>query len=225
MRSFCSNRRATQARCSASLSAPKPSEPKSILPCLSKPRSFCPTPSMPAGGDALASAISSSAALFCHCFSSSNVTPPAPLARTVAPRRGRRRRRALTDRPGAARPDGAVAGGGAAGREPRHRRRGRRVGAIAVEHPRNSELRKELLAYRREHCLALGHVAAADEDGGVFLVLEAPGEDRPLDETAGVLGVDSAVCRNVIGASVVADDVIEDRGQGVRIELVEQFFH
>ena len=31
--------------------------------------------------------------------------------------------------------------------------------------------------------------------------------------------------RDVIGAPVETHDIIEDRGQGVRIELVEQFFH
>ena len=38
---------------------------------------------MPAGGEALASAISSKALLCCHCTSSSKVTPAAPVASTT----------------------------------------------------------------------------------------------------------------------------------------------
>ena len=120
---------------------------------------------------------------------------------------------------------GALALQRAAVREPRHGGRRGGVRAVAVEHHRDAEFAEKFVLHRREQRLALGHVAAADEDRRVFLVLRAAREDRALDQAADVARVHAAVGGDVIGAAVVADDVVENRGQGIRIELIEQFFH
>src|ERR1700733_10229480 len=138
---------------------------------------------------------------------------------------GEQHRRALADGTGASEHHGALACERAAVREPRHGGRSRRVRTVAVEHHQDAEIGKEFSAYGAEHRFASGHVAAADEDRRVLLVPEAPGEDGSLDETADVCRVDSAVGANMIGAAVVSDDIIEDRGKGVGVELVEKFFH
>ena len=84
-------------------------------------------------------------------------------------------RRPLAHRTGAAQHHRTLAAKRTAVRQPGHGRGGRGIGAVAVEHDRNPEFTEEFLLHRGEQRLALGHVAAADEDRGVFLVLRASG--------------------------------------------------
>ncbi len=138
---------------------------------------------------------------------------------------GEQQRRALTDRARASQHDGPLSDQGTAMRQPGHRGRGRGVRAIAVEHDGDAEFGEELPAHRGEHRGALGHTAAADENGGIFLVPGGPGENGALDQPAHVVRVHAAVRRHVVGAAVVAHDIVEDRRKGVGVELIEEFFH
>ena len=144
-----------------------------------------------------------------------------PVMATVAPSLASSAAARWPTGPGAREHHGALARERAPVREPRHRRRGRGVRAVAVEHDRDAELAEELGLHGAEQRLAGGHVAAADEYGGVFLVLRAAREYRALDQAADVGRVHAAIGGDVIGAAVVSHDVVENRGQGIRIELVQ----
>ena len=69
---------------------------------------------------------------------------------------------------------------------------------------------KNFAANRRQHGFALLQVPAADEDGGVFLVLRRAGEYRAFHQTADIGFVHAAVGGNVVGAAIVADDIVKD---------------
>jgi hypothetical protein len=106
-------------------------------------------------------------------------------------------------------------------REPRDRRRGRGIRAIAVEHDRDAKLAEELGLHGAEQCLAGGHVAAADEYRGVLLVLGAAREYRAFDQSADIGRGHAAVGRDMVRAAVVRHHVVENRGQWIRIQLVQ----
>jgi hypothetical protein len=74
-------------------------------------------------------------------------------------------------------------------REPRHGGRGRRVRAIGVEHHRDAKFGEEFPAHGGQHRLALRHVAAADENCRVFLVLESARENGAFDQTGGTSAI------------------------------------
>src|SRR5262249_31668352 len=78
---------------------------------------------------------------------------------------------------------------------------------------------------RLEHGLALGHVAAADEDRRVLLVLAATGEDRAVDERADIVGRDIGITGNPIGAAVIGHNGVEHTRIGIGIEQKQQFLH
>src|SRR5208282_3827357 len=134
-------------------------------------------------------------------------------------------RRTLTDGTRAAEHDRALAGQRAAVRQPCDGGRSRGIRAVAIEHDRDAEIAEELGADGGQQRFTLGHVAAADEDGRVPLVLGTASENRAFHESADILGVYSAVGTHMIGAAVVSDDVVEDGRKRVRIKLIKQLFH
>ena len=89
---------------------------------------------------------------------------------------GEERRRAHADRAGAGEHHGLLALELLRLGEQRHAGRRRGVRAVGVEHDRDAERPEEALLHRREHRLALRHVAAADEDRRRLLVLAAAGD-------------------------------------------------
>src|SRR5450631_1330347 len=106
-------------------------------------------------------------------------------------------------------------------RQPCDGGRSRGIRTIAIEHDRDAEIAEELGAHGGQHGLTLRHIAAADEDGGVALVLGSSSENRAVYQSTDILGVYSAVGTNMIGAAVVSDDVVEDGRKRVRIKLIK----
>ena len=109
--------------------------------------------------------------------------------------------------------------------EQRHAGRGGGVGAVRIEHHRDAEGAEELLLHRLEQRLALGHVAAADEDRRVLLVLAAAGEDRAVDQCADIVGRDVGVARDAVGAAVIGDHGVEHACVGVGVEQEQELLH
>ena len=83
---------------------------------------------------------------------------------------------------------------------------------------------KEALLDRLEHGFAGGHVAAADEDRGILLLLRPARVDRSVDEGADVFRRHAAIADDVIGAAVIADDRVEDAGAGSVSNRNKSFF-
>jgi hypothetical protein len=106
-----------------------------------------------------------------------------------------------------------------------HARRRGRVGAVGIEHHRDAEGAEEFLLHGLEQRLALGHVAAADEDRRVLLVLAAAGEDSAVDQPADIVRRDIGVARHAVRAAVIADDRVEHGWHRVGIEQEQELLH
>ena len=109
--------------------------------------------------------------------------------------------------------------------EQRHAGGRRGVGAVRIEHHRDAEGAEELLLHRLEQRLALGHVAAADEDRGVLLLLAAAGEDRAVDESADIVRRDIGIARHAVGAAVIGDHRVEHARVRIGVEQEQQLLH
>ena len=110
-------------------------------------------------------------------------------------------------------------------RQPGNRGGCRGIRAVAVEHHRDAKLGEEFGLDRGQQRLASSQVAATDENGGILFVFGRARENGAFHQTADILRGDAAVGGDVIGAAVIAHHIVEHRGQGVGVELVQQLFY
>src|SRR6185436_2296199 len=90
---------------------------------------------------------------------------------------------------------------------------------------RHAERPEEALLHGRQHCLALRHVAAADEDRRRLLVLAAAGVDGAVDQRADILRRDIGIAGDAVGAAVIGDDGVEHGCVRVGVEQEQKLLH
>src|SRR5260370_34649820 len=100
---------------------------------------------------------------------------------------------------------------------------GSRGGVSAVGIQENgdtqAELGQQVLTGLSKEAIAFGHIAGADEDGGVSQVLGPPGKNGAMHKIADLPRFDAAVAENLIRTSIDGNDAVEHAGLRIAVQL------